>query len=79
VVCLEQIKNRQDASAAARKLVDALNQPYSIHNTQVQISASLGLAMYPDHGKDANTLLRCADEAMYRSKSVGGQPRFFGT
>lgn len=77
VICLEHIKNREDASAAAAKIIKALGAPYRIDSKQMEISASLGIAMYPDHGKDPTTLLRCADEAMYRSKGDGGRPQFF--
>lgn len=77
VICLEHIKSPEDASAAAAKVVRALKEPYRIDNKHLEISASLGIAVYPDHGKDPSTLLRCADEAMYRSKAGGGKPQLF--
>ena len=77
VIFLEHLKQRQDAGAAAAKIAATLNQPYCIDNRSLRVSASLGIAVYPDNGSDSNTLLRRADEAMYQSKARGGQPQFF--
>jgi diguanylate cyclase (GGDEF)-like protein/PAS domain S-box-containing protein len=77
IVCLEQIKNARDACAAATKIADAIRHPYQILGTHMRVSASVGIAIYPDHGQDAITLIRRADEAMYLSKAAGGTPRLF--
>lgn len=74
IVCLEQIKNAQDARAAAAKLMEAIRTPYQVLGKEMHVSASLGIAIYPDHGHDAVTLIRHADEAMYQSKAAGGVP-----
>jgi len=70
IVSLEQIKSESDAIAAASKLSKALKQPFSVLGSQISISASIGVAVYPDHGHDPATLLRHADEAMYSSKAT---------
>ena len=77
IVCLEQIKSAQDAYAAASKIAEAIRDPYQILGTEMRVSASVGIAIYPDHGQDAVTLIRHADEAMYMSKAAGGIPRLF--
>jgi diguanylate cyclase (GGDEF)-like protein/PAS domain S-box-containing protein len=69
IVCLEQLKNTQDAIAATHKLIAAFAKPFQVLGRSLAVSASIGLAIYPDHGRDANTLLRCADQAMYKAKS----------
>ena len=70
IICLEQIKDEQDAVAAASKITHALQQPFVILGQQIVTSASIGIAIYPDHGEDAGTLLRHADQAMYCAKAA---------
>jgi len=77
IVSLEQIKSTEDAIAAARKLDLALKQPFSLLGNQISISASIGIAVYPDHGSDPATLLRHADQAMYSVKSTHHNPQLF--
>ncbi len=77
VVSLEHIKGEDDALAAAMKLDRALRQPFSVLGKQFNVSASIGIAIYPEHGRDPATLLRHADEAMYAAKAGGGEPRLY--
>lgn len=77
IICLEQIKNGQDALAAAHTLVDALQAPFSILGQTFQVSASIGIAIYPDHGREIDTLLRLADQAMYRAKTEDRNPGLY--
>ena len=69
-----------DASALAQRLVDALGAPYELDGHTISISASIGIALAPDDGMDADQLLRHADLALYRAKADGrGCVRFFET
>ena len=77
IICLEQIKSEQDALAAARKISGALKQPFQILGQQIEASASIGIAVYPEHGLDAVTLLRHADRAMYTAKAADGSPQLY--
>ena len=52
----------------AKKILAALERPFAIGNRSIQTSASIGIAVYPDHGQDTLTLLRHADVAMYIAK-----------
>ena len=64
-----------DAPAAlerARTLAGALRDPLHLGDTQVSLDASIGVAMYPEHGHDADMLLRRADIAMYDAKDLRG-------
>jgi diguanylate cyclase (GGDEF)-like protein len=54
--------------ALAASLVDALRAPFQVGALHLAIDASLGAALFPEHGTDASTLLRCADVAMYEAK-----------
>ncbi len=60
------------ASRMARMIVQSLEQPFAIGDQQVGVGASVGVAVYPEHGNDAKTLMRRADVAMYVAKRGGG-------
>ncbi|MDO8412477.1 MAG: EAL domain-containing protein [Gallionellaceae bacterium] len=71
IVLLPSINNAQDAGTVAEKLLEALVLPYQINNKELYISASIGIAIYPDDGQDVNTLLKNSDTAMYHAKEAG--------
>jgi diguanylate cyclase (GGDEF)-like protein/PAS domain S-box-containing protein len=71
VVLLHAIEQQQDAAVVAEKILNALNQPFSIDGHEVSISGSIGIAAYPEHGKDEKLLLLNADIAMYQAKKDG--------
>jgi len=56
-------------SALPEAILAAIRRPFSLGEISVDVSASIGVAMYPEHGNSAATLLRCADVAMYKAKS----------
>lgn len=58
-------------------LITALAQPFIIGGGKYHISASVGAAIYPTHGRTFSELSRCADEAMYHAKQTGGGVRLF--
>lgn len=60
------------AVEAARRCLQALDPPFMIEGHSVHSGASIGVALAPDHGSDAGTLLRCADVAMYAAKRAHG-------
>jgi diguanylate cyclase (GGDEF)-like protein len=57
------------AQAAVARLQDALHRPVDLDGISVELDASIGLAWYPEHGEDVDTLLQRADVAMYRAKA----------
>jgi len=59
------------AEALASKLVELISAPYQLHQVNVRVSASIGVAIYPGSAKSASALLTRADEAMYRAKKSG--------
>ena len=73
VVMLPEIGTVQDAIRVADKIVFALAQTFEIgpHKHIIQISSSVGVAIYPEHGDDENRLLKSADAAMYQPKEGG--------
>ncbi len=68
VVLIEGARLPEHASVVAKKIRAALNQPIDIGEASMHVSASIGVARYPEDGKDVNELLRHADEAMYEDK-----------
>jgi len=69
VVALGGNSNREQASRVAEKLLQSLARPISISGGhQVRVSASIGIAIFPDDGTSIDTLLRNADFAMYQAK-----------
>jgi len=71
VVLLPEIDSGHDADVVAEKIRNALETVFMVDGVELHISSSIGIALYPEHGGDEDTLLRCADEAMYRAKSEG--------
>src|SRR5882724_10713777 len=71
LLLMEGVAGVPDCVTLAQRLVDALAQPFNISGRQVQISCSIGIAVYPDHGQ-GDKLVRHADSAMYAVKRVGG-------
>ncbi|MHB1672295.1 MAG: diguanylate cyclase domain-containing protein [Acidiferrobacter sp.] len=56
----------------AEKIREALNEPFELMGHRFSVSSSIGMAMYPDHGRDPQHLIHYADEAMYEAKKDGG-------
>ena len=71
VVVLRQVTDASKVLAVVDKLRTALTQPFEIDRHPISVGASLGVALYPEHGLDDNELLKRADEAMYRAKNAG--------
>jgi diguanylate cyclase len=69
-VLLPRIGTAEGAVAVARKLQDAINLPYAFEGLTLDVEASIGVALYPDHGNDADELLQRADIAMYVAKDT---------
>lgn len=71
VIALFDINLRDDAAIVARKVLAALAEPFFIEGHEVLLSASIGISIFPEDGRDAETLIRNADVAMYRAKQLG--------
>src|SRR5688500_17475984 len=61
-----------DVERIARRIVQAVSEPFELSSRSVDIGASVGVAVSPDHGANIETLMRAADIAMYHAKSSGG-------
>ena len=71
VAVISRLNEQLNASNVAQKLIDSLQEVFQIQNKELHISASIGIALFPDDGADAETLIKHADMAMYSSKESG--------
>lgn len=71
VILLGDLDSADAAGAVARKVQRAMADPFLIEGHELQISPSIGIALYPDDGDSIDTLFKCADMAMYAAKEMG--------
>ena len=71
VVLLRTVDNAHGALGVAEKIRHELAQPYLVAGHRLRISASIGVALYPEHGNDEIDLAKHADSAMYEAKKAG--------
>ncbi|WP_085315907.1 EAL domain-containing protein [Derxia lacustris] len=71
MVVIEHPKVRPAAQHIANKVLAALNQPIPVEGHMLTVAGSVGIAVFPEHGNDANQLLKNADVAMYHAKERG--------
>jgi diguanylate cyclase (GGDEF)-like protein/PAS domain S-box-containing protein len=71
VVVLPEIKRSSDVAQVAQKVIEQLSQPMAIEERELIVTPSIGIAVFPDDGRDAETLIRNADAAMYAAKELG--------
>jgi diguanylate cyclase (GGDEF)-like protein len=71
IILLSDFKRVEDINDIALKLFDAVQQPLAVNNNELFVTASIGISVFPDDGRNAEILLRNADTAMYRAKEKG--------
>lgn len=71
VVFFRGVENAEVARSAVEKIRAAMELPFIIVDTEIRVSASIGVSIYPDHGEEERVLSRKADMAMYRAKAEG--------
>ncbi len=78
VILIRRTHTLEECVLAANRLLNAIQQPYSLQGSMVAIGGSVGVAVYPNDATDGDLLMRQADQAMYAAKSDGkGRVRFF--
>jgi len=79
IVTVEDLAQAEDATTLAQKLIAAIAQPMMLAGREVMVSASIGIALYPDDAVTFEDLIQAADQAMYRAKEQGRHAfEFFG-
>jgi diguanylate cyclase (GGDEF)-like protein/PAS domain S-box-containing protein len=71
VALLSELEHAEDAVLVARKLLRALAEPSRLDSTEISLSVSIGISLYPSHGVTAEDLIANADAAMYVAKRAG--------
>ncbi|REE94598.1 diguanylate cyclase (GGDEF)-like protein [Paenibacillus taihuensis] len=71
IVLLEDIQNRDQLEALAEQIIHAIEQLREIDGVPIHVTASIGVAIYPNDGSEGKTLLMHADQAMYEAKLKG--------
>ncbi|WP_303786478.1 EAL domain-containing protein [Azovibrio restrictus] len=71
VLLLLEVGDEEAVAQVARNLLAALVEPVRVGDHELNVSGSIGIAMYPDHGQDIETLMKSADTAMYQAKAAG--------
>jgi diguanylate cyclase (GGDEF)-like protein len=71
VVLISEFVHRQEVALMAARIAQALHRTDLVPHIDTQVSASIGVALFPEHGRDMSTLLKNADAAMYQAKRDG--------
>jgi diguanylate cyclase (GGDEF)-like protein/PAS domain S-box-containing protein len=78
LIALTNVKDTPDAAVAAERLMEAMTAEFVIQGHSLNVSCSIGISIFPEHGADCETLIKNADAAMYSAKAVGRNNfRFF--
>ena len=70
-ILINDVAEDESIAGVARKLLDSFVHPFRIENHDLFVTASIGISVYPSDGDDFETLVKCADAAMYRAKELG--------
>jgi diguanylate cyclase (GGDEF)-like protein/PAS domain S-box-containing protein len=70
-IVLQELEKKEDAATMAQRVLRIIAEPIDVEGNRLYITASIGITVYPEDGEDAETLLKNADNAMYRAKAVG--------
>jgi diguanylate cyclase (GGDEF)-like protein len=71
ILALWHVSGSDYAASVTARAIEAVSQPYDIEGNSVSITISAGVSIYPDHGEDADTLMKSADLALYEAKRTG--------
>lgn len=74
---MEKTNDIQKVTSAAKEILARLSKPFKIQKHELVVAGSIGIVLYPDDGKQPETLLRNADTAMYHAKEGGNRYLFF--
>lgn len=72
VILVPELEDVENLEVLSDKLLKVLEEPYRVEDYEIHSMASIGYAIYPDHGVDLDALLAAADRAMYQAKQAGG-------
>lgn len=71
ILLIDDITDHATLATIAKKIIKAISQPLSIKHFTLNITTSIGISYFPEHGNDFNTLIKSADIALYKAKTAG--------
>lgn len=71
VIILKDLNQPENAASVATRIVESIQQPFILNESECLIGISIGIALYPQHANETNALLQKADSALYQSKKQG--------
>jgi diguanylate cyclase (GGDEF)-like protein len=71
LIVLTGLKDVADAAVAAQRIVDVMTAEFVVQGHSLNVSCSIGISIFPEHGADCETLIKNADAAMYSAKDNG--------
>jgi diguanylate cyclase (GGDEF)-like protein len=72
VLLLPEVNKPEDVLVVANRILRSFREPFLCDGMELFTAASIGIAIYPDHGENVDTLISRADIAMYQAKKAGG-------
>src|ERR1019366_10678370 len=72
LIMLTHVKDVPDAAVATERLMDAMTAEFVIEGHHLNVSCSVGISVFPEHGAEGETLVKNPDAAMYYAKENGG-------
>lgn len=79
LIVLNNMRDTESVTVVAEKILGRMAEPFEIDHHELSVSLSIGIAVYPDDGKDFDTLLKHSDTAMYQAKDAGRNTHRFHT
>lgn len=71
LIVVPQVSDPETAARVGKKLVEVVGKPYALSGQQSRVTASIGISMFPADARDRETLMKCADLALYEAKRAG--------
>ena len=71
LIVIPQVSDRETAERIGNKLIEMIRTPYLLTGQQTMVTVSIGISMFPGDGSDRETLMKCADVALYEAKRAG--------
>ena len=71
VLQLSEIDDKEHAVTVAQKIIEDFNRPFLLQGQKINVTVSIGVVIYPDDGKNIDSLIKKADKLMYRAKKAG--------
>jgi diguanylate cyclase (GGDEF)-like protein len=77
LVVIPQVSDEETARRVADKLIASVGVPYQLGSRSANVTLSVGVTLFPRDGRDRETLMKCADQALYQAKHAGKNQAVF--